>query len=848
MKLDRLTIKGVLRFADEVSVSFRDLPSGLVAVSGRNGDGKTTIMEAPIGCLYQAFPSREKKLYDYATRSDAFIETAFELEGRGLFKARLNLDNLHRKAEATLTRIDPDGRAVILNDGKLSTYERAIDELLPSYSSLLASVFAAQTKAGSFTELDRKGRRELFAALLGLKHYEEMADRCRRAIARIDEELDLVTATCAALAPLAGDDLAAALDQRAQQLQVDGLTVEERRNTLRRSIADAERTLSELQEAVQLHLDVKGKLEAAIADRLAKVAARAALDATLRTATEAALDAQRRAQATRDAAILRLDGETKDSQPLARETAKIAGARDAVVKDAQARIANNQSVLAKADDIEAAAAKIDELERLLLSNAGHRESVLIEVSNMDAEERRLQKAVDAVIVQEGQLRQARDAAALLTRTPFGDQCAPCDFVAAAVAAKQQIPGLEQAVAGKVALETALADVTARLTSRRKDLDAYRIEEASYRQQRAVTQETAKLLEPLREAERKIAEHQRRVVDAERTYAEAIAAARAREQERQDRLASERRQRQAECDEETRAINTRLALEEQRIVSERKALTEHIDQTLIAEHLLAEAVDAMKGAAARAAEVQAALDPARQEWDRSTATLATVQAQVADLEARRAEFLEKRAALDEATARGAYLRQERLDWEVLLKAVAPDGLPTLEIDAAGPAVTAFANDLLQVCYGGRFTLELVTQLPKASKGKDGSTHKEVFEVLIYDQQRAGEARDLADLSGGERVIIEEVLRSAIALLVNTRNVLPIRTCWRDETTGALDAENAAKYMAMLRRVQQVGGFHQILFVTHSEDCKALADGQILAADGTATTSEPPYVAVRDEVAA
>jgi exonuclease SbcC len=187
------------------------------------------------------------------------------------------------------------------------------------------------------------------------------------------------------------------------------------------------------------------------------------------------------------------------------------------------------------------------------------------------------------------------------------------------------------------------------------------------------------------------------------------------------------------------------------------------------------------------------------------------------------------------ARVAALEADLLDWQTLAKAFGRDGLPVLEIDAAGPTISAYTNDLLATCYGPRFTVDVVTQQAKA----DGKGLKETFTIAVLDNAAGAAVRDIADLSGGEQVIVAEALANAIAIYVNTRSPQPVRTCWRDETTGALDPENAARYLAMLRQVQTLGGFHHVLFITHNPDAAAQADAQIRLADGHVTIAQPPY---------
>lgn len=182
-------------------------------------------------------------------------------------------------------------------------------------------------------------------------------------------------------------------------------------------------------------------------------------------------------------------------------------------------------------------------------------------------------------------------------------------------------------------------------------------------------------------------------------------------------------------------------------------------------------------------------------------------------------------------------REQLDeWGMLATAFGRTGLPVFEIDASGPTVSAICNDLLQASFGGRFSVALTTQAEKKTKGRDGSTMKEVFTINITDSERPGEMRDLTDLSGGEQIIVDEALKAALAVFCNRRSDVPIRTCWRDETTGPLDADNSDRYISMLRRLLTLGNFDQIIYITHSEDAAAQADAQIHVKGGQVSITQ------------
>lgn len=165
--------------------------------------------------------------------------------------------------------------------------------------------------------------------------------------------------------------------------------------------------------------------------------------------------------------------------------------------------------------------------------------------------------------------------------------------------------------------------------------------------------------------------------------------------------------------------------------------------------------------------------------------------------------------------------------LLVRGFGPSGIQALEIDASGPKVSELSNELVQACYGDRFSLEIRTQ--RELKSRDGVG--EDFAIHVIDSERGREG-SLGSLSGGEQVVVDEALRTALALFaVGSRAGVEVSTLWRDELPAALYGENIAKYLAMLHRARSLGGFHQILFVG-GEDVLASADAVIhVGADGS-----------------
>lgn len=121
---------------------------------------------------------------------------------------------------------------------------------------------------------------------------------------------------------------------------------------------------------------------------------------------------------------------------------------------------------------------------------------------------------------------------------------------------------------------------------------------------------------------------------------------------------------------------------------------------------------------------------------------------------------------------------------------------------------------------------MTEVPTA----DRKDTKERFALMVLDQDHGGEQRDLGDLSGGERAVVEEAVRAALSIYVNMRNRQPIRTIFRDETTGALSPDNVAPYVRMLRKLRELSHADQVMFITHSQEAADMADAVVEIKDG------------------
>ena len=159
------------------------------------------------------------------------------------------------------------------------------------------------------------------------------------------------------------------------------------------------------------------------------------------------------------------------------------------------------------------------------------------------------------------------------------------------------------------------------------------------------------------------------------------------------------------------------------------------------------------------------------------------------------------------------------WNLLARCLSNDGLIALAIDDAGPTLAGFANDLLLACYGPRFTVSLLTQV-ETKKGEQ----REGFVIEVHDGE-SGQSKRVEQMSGGERVWINECLIRAVALYLAQNTGRRYGALFSDEADGPLDPERKRMFMTMKREVICLGGYQREFFVSQTPELTAMADAVI-----------------------
>jgi DNA repair exonuclease SbcCD ATPase subunit len=184
---------------DRVDFDFTKFQSGLIAFVGDNGVGKTTVMEFLHPYLMLA--SREGKIQDHFYLRKSVKDFHFQY-GDKEYRSNVLIDAKTGKIEAYLYKgIDNINSETAVNpDGKVSSYEAAIEELMGSSDLFFKSIFMCQNYT-PFSKLKTSDRKKLFMEILGFQRYakyeqyaKKQADEVEQAIKMVQTEIETLEA------------------------------------------------------------------------------------------------------------------------------------------------------------------------------------------------------------------------------------------------------------------------------------------------------------------------------------------------------------------------------------------------------------------------------------------------------------------------------------------------------------------------------------------------------------------------------------------------------------------------------------------------------------------------------
>jgi exonuclease SbcC len=799
MRFERIKLRGMATFKGDVDIDLTKIEGQLIALTGRNGEGKSTLLELLPGALFRQCATRGS-LQDNALARDSFVEVTVCNGQR--YTVRQLVDGISGKSECAI--LNEAGEPLIAS-AKVREADAWVAAHFPPASVLYTSSIAVQERRG-LLDLKESERKAVVLRALGIERLETMAqsarERAKAAQAEVDltrarlrdlPEVDLTVLRCdvaiaasqAGLAELAAKEARRALE-RAKAASSDAAKayeLAEQRKAAAARLAAAETALADIERRLANNRQLLGEADAV---RAAEASAKQ-LDGMLEAARAKVADADV-AHREVNLAVHQAGAATERClRDLAKVREQSAGVerrlKDAsAIRAAESRVGMLKTAL---HNVEEAVVKLEQSkardQSLLVSAQGVRiaglRSALDDISMGDS---------DPVGVAEGAL--VND-----TRLERDQLAAPVRIAEAQTAIES-----EQRAAARLRGDLSQAE---RLAARAGDIAQAEAEQASLDAERLVLEAKHAELQAYEQAERTSQAVSANAANAARATVTALEGER---EALKPLLAKVKPLEQAEArvEELTASYGPANATVQSARV-ELGLLPEADFQGMPDTRDLDRAVQAAEGAEHTARE---ALGRARDDVERGART------------AHQRERLEGELVGLEATL---------ADWTRLAQDLGRDGLQAMEIDACLPEVNAIANDLLHSCSGPRYTVELRTDRLSA----DGKRTLEGLPIRVIDTQH-GRDSDVEALSPGQRSIIGEAIALAFTTLACRRAGTQGCTLVRDEAAAAIDAEGSAAYVAMLRRAAKQIGADKILLVSHVPEVQALCDARIHVENGTA----------------
>lgn len=806
MKPIRLTLSGFKGIEDGLGLpSFTiDLGerSGLIALKGRNGRGKSTIIDNLHP--YRLMPSRVEgatyspksaSFYDCISAEGATKDLLWEYEGRQ-YRSLISWKNTGRSRSCTAYLFEVCGgierpyqlRDGVGVDGKTDVYDRAVEEILGPPEVFFTSAFSAQGKQ-PISAMQPGDAKRWLGNLLNQSPIRALAERARTVAKLLSQALQAIRASAGEVSTIArslreNETASGELKARVDQLQQQVTAAEEGVITARA----AKQAQEQSEAGLAAHAEALRRGQQAVADALSRESvARSALQQADASDAVASNQAQRT-----EAALLRSQAATREEIDRQVRSATALLERASKIRDSQARREALQQQLRQRED-----EQIPALRKLLEAEGQHRQQQqLAETRLTDLRVR----------YREIQLVDSR--AKLANRVPCAgsELNSTCELLADARKAQSEYP---QAEALLKSLEqdgkTAAADIDTlkrTIAALNEPATLLRSAESMQRQDREALRALDHVpaeVAALANAEQQRADAQQRLAAWEPTAATELASVRSGEESRKKAFVTTRAQLQSQLD---------------ACVEQSRAAQQALDALPVVDP------EAGRRAALRVTEAEKALYDARERRG-------AVERDLAANQVAHATILAQLALAQRKSDQAARLEAEIAVWTLLAEALGDKGIIALEIDAAGPSIAAEANRLLSECYDARFSVELKTQV-ETGKGEV----REGFDIVVHDAN-TNDTRSMTALSGGQRVWVNEAIIRSVAVYLAQAGQRRYQTLFTDEVDGALDPARKHAYMQMKLALLRLGLFDREVFITQTPELLQYAD-RVIDLDALATT--------------
>jgi len=846
-------------------LDFGNLDGTVVSVQGPNGSGKSTLFACVYAALYRDIPDKGGSIYDFCNKDRASIKLQFAAGSR-LCEAEVRLNAKQRTMEAEL-RVD----GMVVTNGKLDSFDAEVAKLCGDGKTALMTSFGAQNKAGSFLAMSRADRKSMMLKMLGCDDLMQVHEAAKERLKQL--RIALATAQGAHEAFLKQWELDKLRlpEQSAKEARQEWNAALAERNRLMDRVARAEADLGAKNEhlaVLRAGLDRALGEEARLKDLKLALEREEAEHKALLEVDEG--EGLAREKARKEAAVARIklkeelalatrdcdeavsgQGQymemDKQKAQLEQELVRMA-ALPSQIEAAQFAIGQRKAEMDKmkgAPTLEEANARMSDA----LLKVGEAHEALREAEGKRSEAQR------AVVTLESELSQMEQSASHTdeyvedfkkTTCLQNDDCpfvrrareklqAQEDLLRLVEFSKERLAKTKEDAAGR---EKAVSDATSAFNAALLEQRESELACSAAAQAKSLTGEWARLTAQLGNLERELAGREK----AEKEYTSLVAQMgrlcpggdyKKHVQEKADKASALRKQAE-EAEKELQRIDERIAFCQD---AEKKAAASAGRQEELKKQI-EEASIRSEGVHYLQIQFETA-ELRKNQHEKDIASLKEMLKAAADEEQLRSkalwncehrlkQFKEDTAEIEKLGVKVSEAERDISVAKLLSEVTGPNWLQQDRLKAAVPAISALANELMGECFGGRFKLEFRFEEDRAA----GNGMKTTFDMVAYNP-KSGTLTQICDLSGGERVVVEECVSLAIALYHRNKGGKCWSALFRDEVAGALDSGAALQYLKAVRKAARIGGFEQAYFIAHNSELWAMADAQVLVRDGHAT---------------
>jgi exonuclease SbcC len=776
MKLLNLKLRGSIGVKkglglDQIEIDFTQFASGLVAITGRNGSGKTSILEQlhPYRCLV----SREGSLTSHFFLKDSHRILKFEQDDK-VYEAKILIDALTGGSEAYLICND-----IPLNDGKLTTFDIEIEKVLGTQELFFNSVFSGQKSKG-ISELKPADRRKLFYELLNLNSYEVYLENAKNQLKLKENKLAEIEGEIKAL----------------QQDQTSIDILEEQRKDKLNYQAQLITEISDLESSIEGANEVIRETEVKIQIAHQKILGNEQIQKELK-------EIEKQIWSTTELnnnKIARYQGDIEDQKKLLERYKKLSTpeAKEKIEK----ALEDKKQHQIKLDELKNQVSALDK------GYADFQKEYSVMIKGLGSIEKNLSQANTQYAVVQGNLsnlhKSIEDSVTnigLIDKVPCNESTGKsCQFLSNAYAAK-------------------------------KNLDFFKTEDNRLLNElKSVTAGKEGFEKILNEQKKAADEYLQKNEDS---YNKSIVPLKAKIKMIEDGIAKLNQHNYEKLLDELKEADNQIKLCEQSISGHEKLIAEtklSFEQNLASLKKQVEDLNHKydKIVLVRIEELNAdllihkqKLTGLNQQLQSSRARIDEAKQDVAKLEQLIETMTKNEERITKLNESKSKVESEIKDWNFLVKAFDKTGIPVLKLENSGIEITSVANDLLSI-FENKFRIVFETTKLKADK----KSYKESFDINIVEEDGVCE---ISNKSGGQQVWLETAIQLAISLVVRNQG-RNIQTAFLDEKDGALDLDNAYSYIEMLRKAHQMSGVHNTFIITHRPELLDFIPQQVKLRDG------------------